>query len=111
MPELMQKAEAHPVIKCCGFNHHLLLHSSQSSWRRYNEMRQKNKRRAATHKYSPRIQSPMNCEICNKKLATTFLKKLTGTYVKDDKGKKHTFCFECQKKFPKKEQLLEAMKK
>jgi hypothetical protein len=53
----------------------------------------------------------MNCEICNKKLATTFLKKLTGTYVKDDKGKKHAFCFECQKKFPKKEQLLEAMKK
>jgi len=29
-----------------------------------------------------------------------------GTYVKDKKGKKHAVCFECQKKFPTKEELL-----
>jgi len=48
----------------------------------------------------------MKCEICKKKVEETFLKKILGTYVKDEKGKKHVVCFECQKKFPSKEELL-----
>jgi hypothetical protein len=48
----------------------------------------------------------MKCEICKKKIDETFLKKIMGTYVKDEKGKKHAVCFECQKKFPSKEELL-----
>jgi len=48
----------------------------------------------------------MKCEICKKRIEETFLKKILGTYVKDEKGKKHAVCFECQKKFPTKEELL-----
>ncbi|MDD5087123.1 MAG: hypothetical protein PHV16_05220 [Candidatus Nanoarchaeia archaeon] len=48
----------------------------------------------------------MKCEICKKRIDETFLKKIIGTYVKDEKGKKHSICFECQKKFPSKEELL-----
>jgi len=48
----------------------------------------------------------MKCEICKKKIEETFLKKILGPYVKDEKGKKHAVCFECQKKFPTKEDLL-----
>jgi hypothetical protein len=51
----------------------------------------------------------MKCEICNKKIAEAFLKKIVGTYVKDEKGKKHAVCFECQKKFPSKEELLKNL--
>lgn len=50
------------------------------------------------------------CEICNKKIEETFLGKIIGTYIKDKKGKKHIVCFKCQKKFPKKEELLKAIK-
>ena len=48
----------------------------------------------------------MKCEICRKRIEETFLKKVLGTYVKDKKGKKHAVCFECQKEFPTKEELL-----
>jgi len=48
----------------------------------------------------------MKCEICNKKISETFLNKPIGTYVKDEKGKKHAVCDECQKKFSKKEEIL-----
>jgi len=51
----------------------------------------------------------MKCEICRKKIEETFLKKMIGTYIKDAKGKKHTVCFECQKKFPKKEDILKKL--
>jgi len=51
----------------------------------------------------------MKCEICKKKIDETFLKKILGTYVKDEKGKKHAVCFECQKKFPSKEELLKQL--
>ena len=51
----------------------------------------------------------MKCEICKKKIAEIFLKKPLGTYVKDSKGKKHTVCSECQKRFQKKEELLENL--
>ena len=52
----------------------------------------------------------MKCEICKNKINETFLRKLIGTYIKDDKGKKHTVCFECQKKFKDKKQILENIK-
>ena len=51
----------------------------------------------------------MKCEICKKRIEETFLKKTLGTYVKDEKGKKHAVCFECQKKFPSKEELLKKL--
>jgi hypothetical protein len=51
----------------------------------------------------------MKCEICKKRVKETFLKKIVGTYVKDEKGKKHLVCFECQKKFPSKEELLKQI--
>ena len=48
----------------------------------------------------------MKCEICGNKLEETFLNKILGTYVKDKIGKKHSVCFECQKKLKTKEELL-----
>ena len=47
------------------------------------------------------------CEICNTKIQSTFLGKIIGTSVKDEKGSKHTVCFECQSKFGTKAALLE----
>ncbi len=51
----------------------------------------------------------MKCEICKKRIEETFLKKMLGTYVKDEKGKKYAICFECQKKFSSKEELLKQL--
>ena len=52
----------------------------------------------------------MKCEICGKSIEATFLSKIIGTYVKDKNGKLHHVCFECQKKFNSKEEILKAMK-
>ncbi len=52
----------------------------------------------------------MKCSTCNKSIETTFLGKILGTYVKDSKGKLHPICFECQKKFKSKEEILKAIK-
>ncbi|MFH2019866.1 MAG: hypothetical protein ABIJ34_00475 [archaeon] len=52
----------------------------------------------------------MRCFICQNKVDTTFLSKIIGTYIKDEKGKKHVVCFECQKKFKNKEELLKNKK-
>lgn len=49
------------------------------------------------------------CELCKNKVNQTFLDKVLGTYVKDSKGKKHLICFDCQKKFTTKEQILENL--
>jgi transposase-like protein len=38
----------------------------------------------------------MKCEICNKKLKETFLGKYEGMNLKDEKGKLHWVCPECQ---------------
>ena len=38
----------------------------------------------------------MKCDICDKKIQETFLKKILGTVVKNEKGKKHYICQECQ---------------
>ena len=51
------------------------------------------------------------CSICNNKIAELFLEKLKGTIVKKPgKSKHYTVCFECQKKFQTKEELLEQIK-
>ncbi|MBI2657132.1 hypothetical protein HYX08_00380 [Candidatus Woesearchaeota archaeon] len=52
----------------------------------------------------------MKCSICNKAVETTFLNKILGTYIKDSGGKLHPVCFECQKKFSSKEEILKAIK-
>ena len=51
----------------------------------------------------------MKCKICGKKIIETFLGKLLGTYIKDKKGKKQVICFECQKKFKDKKEILERL--
>jgi hypothetical protein len=51
----------------------------------------------------------MKCELCKKNIEELFLKKIKGTYVKDTKGKKHTICFECQKKLNNKKKILEEL--
>lgn len=52
----------------------------------------------------------MKCTVCGKSIDTTFLGKIMGTYVKDKNGKLHPVCFECQKKFDSKEEILKALK-
>ena len=52
----------------------------------------------------------MKCELCKKAIEQTFLGKIIGTHVKDAKGKAHMVCFECQKKFQKKDELLAQIK-
>jgi uncharacterized protein with PIN domain len=43
------------------------------------------------------------CDVCGKKIETTFLNKMIGTVMKDAKGKKKNVCNECQKKYSKEE--------
>ena len=52
----------------------------------------------------------MKCEICSSKIQETFLSKIIGTHIKDKKGKRHTICFECQKKFKNNEDILNNLK-
>ena len=51
----------------------------------------------------------MKCEICKKNIQELFLEKIKGTVVKDNKGKKHTVCFECQKTLETKDAILEKL--
>ena len=48
----------------------------------------------------------MKCNICKKSINETFLRKLIGTYVKDENGKKHAICSECQGKLKSKDEIL-----
>ena len=51
------------------------------------------------------------CEICGNKLQELFLEKLKGTRVKKSgSSKQYEVCFECQKKFKTKEELLKQIK-
>lgn len=52
----------------------------------------------------------MKCEICGEKIDETFLKKIIGSYVKDEKGKKHVICSKCQADLNTKERILEKIK-
>ena len=51
----------------------------------------------------------MDCAICGKKIAETFLKKIIGSYVKDEKGKQHAICNECQTKYKTKKEMVDAL--
>lgn len=37
------------------------------------------------------------CTVCGGKVDITFLQKPLGTYIRDEKGKKHLVCRACQK--------------
>ncbi|MBD3208868.1 hypothetical protein GF367_00425 [Candidatus Woesearchaeota archaeon] len=37
------------------------------------------------------------CSICKEKVERTFLQKIKGTWVRDDKGKKRVVCPSCQR--------------
>ena len=47
----------------------------------------------------------MKCELCKASIEELFLGKMKGTIIKDAKGKHHTVCFDCQRKFKKEEML------
>lgn len=51
----------------------------------------------------------MNCEICKKKISENRAKKIMGTYIKDENGKLHLICNECQKKYKTKKEMLSAL--
>lgn len=51
----------------------------------------------------------MKCEICKEKIEETFLKKILGTHIKDEKGKKHVVCKDCQKNLKTKEEILKKL--
>jgi len=51
----------------------------------------------------------MKCEICRKTIGETFLKKPIGAYLKDKAGKLHIVCFECQKQFRAKQEILKKI--
>jgi len=53
----------------------------------------------------------MKCELCTAAIEQLFLGKIKGTVVKDAKGKPHTVCFDCQRKFRnEKRQMLESLR-
>ena len=52
----------------------------------------------------------MKCEICKNKIEETFLNKVIGSYVKDEKGKKHPVCSDCQKKYKTKKEILAKLR-
>jgi hypothetical protein len=53
----------------------------------------------------------VKCEVCKEKIGETFLNKVLGTYVKDEKGKKHLVCSNCQAKVTSKKELIEIISK
>lgn len=51
------------------------------------------------------------CTICGNKISELFLEKPKGTIVKKPgSNKQYSICFECQKKFPTKEEILKQIK-
>ncbi len=47
------------------------------------------------------------CSICSSKIAEMFLEKIKGTIVKKKgSSKQYPVCFECQKRFQTKEEVL-----
>ncbi|MCX6709837.1 MAG: hypothetical protein NTV63_02675 [Candidatus Woesearchaeota archaeon] len=51
----------------------------------------------------------MKCEICKNRIEEGFLGKIKGAYVKDEKGRMHPICFECQKKFLEKKEIIKNL--
>ena len=59
--------------------------------------------------FQPKINH-MKCEICKEKIEEIFLGKIKGTIVKKTgSSQPHYICQDCQKKYPKKEELLEKI--
>lgn len=52
----------------------------------------------------------MKCEICGKRIKVGLLGKIKGTYIKDENGKLHIICDECQRKFKTKKEVLKQLK-
>ncbi|MBR9683530.1 hypothetical protein GOV03_03230 [Candidatus Woesearchaeota archaeon] len=53
----------------------------------------------------------VKCSICGNKIAELFLGKLKGTILrKEGTSKKYHICFDCQKKFKSKAEILKAIK-
>ncbi|MFH1275767.1 MAG: hypothetical protein ABIH82_01515 [Candidatus Woesearchaeota archaeon] len=53
----------------------------------------------------------VKCSICNNKIEELFLEKIKGTIVKKaGSSKQYSVCFQCQKKFQSKEELLREIK-
>ncbi|MBC8501076.1 MAG: hypothetical protein ISS25_02850 [Nanoarchaeota archaeon] len=50
----------------------------------------------------------MKCDVCGKKVETTFLAKVVGSYIKNKKSKRKLVCNKCQQKYSK-EQLLKKL--
>lgn len=50
----------------------------------------------------PNDKDKMKCEICNKRIETTFMNKIVGTYYTVGK-KRYPVCNECQNKLSDKE--------
>lgn len=54
----------------------------------------------------------MKCAVSGKQIQETYLKKILGTYVKDEKGKKFAVSHEVQHEYKNdKEAILAAIKK
>ncbi len=50
------------------------------------------------------------CSICGNAIQELFLEKLKGTILKKEGSKKqYPICFECQKKWPTKEELFQHL--
>jgi len=52
----------------------------------------------------------MKCKICKQKIEELFLEKFKGSYIKDENGKKHIICNNCQKKYRTKKEILAKIK-
>ena len=53
----------------------------------------------------------VKCKVCGNKIKELFLGKIKGTIIKKaDSSKKYEVCFDCQKKFTSKEELLKQIK-
>jgi DNA-directed RNA polymerase subunit RPC12/RpoP len=53
----------------------------------------------------------VKCSICRNKIKELFLGKLKGTVVrKEGSSKKYYICFDCQKKFKNKEEMMKEIK-
>ena len=51
------------------------------------------------------------CTLCSNQIQELFLEKMKGTIIKKpNSSKQHLICFECQKKFQTKEELLQQIK-
>ncbi|MEK6950745.1 MAG: hypothetical protein AABX13_03410 [Nanoarchaeota archaeon] len=50
------------------------------------------------------------CSLCGNKIAELFLEKLKGTIIKKPgSSKQYPICFDCQKKFLSKEEMLKKL--